>query len=82
MEVQATCISFALGKRVGNEAVPGLYMGKDCITHWNQQIIRSENCARDEEGHGAKARSKVSLDDSDQGVVRRTFIPLYYVNKV
>ena len=44
--------------------------------HWNQQTFRSENYAREEEciarAATAKATSKVSLDDFNQGGLWRT----------
>ena len=48
-------------KIVGNEAVAGFYVVKNCSTHWNQQIICSENCAREEECHGESSNSQSNV---------------------
>ena len=47
--------------RVGNEAFAGLYVLKDCSTHWNTQITRSEYCAREEEIHGKSSNSQSNV---------------------
>ena len=61
-------------------------MGQDCSTHWRQQIYRSENCGKEEEGTQPKqplsSTSKVSLDDFDQGVVRRAIASMFSLKKV
>ena len=66
-------------------------MGQDCSTHWRYQIYHSDNFGREEEGtldeqqqpkQPPSSTSKVSLDDFDQGVVRRTITSMYSLKKV
>ena len=78
------------GKEVWNETVTESCMGQDCSSHWRQQIYRSKNVeekkkAQDEQQQPKQppsSTSKVSLDDFDQGVVRRAIASMYSLKKV
>ena len=68
-------------------------MGQDCSTYWAtgvsrssaQKIVEEKKKAQDEQQQPKQPPSstlKVSLDDFDQGVVRRTIAAMYSLKKV